>query len=81
MGLREWSRCVPGHKNKLTLSKTYFFVIEKYVEDVKHDEKHVPDLLEPIMRLTCLVKEKLRRILLRVSLGLFADSSLRYSER
>merc|ERR1711965_739649 len=60
MGLRGWTWCVHGHKNKLTLSKTYFFVIEKYVEDVKQDEKHVPDLLESIMRPTCLVKEELR---------------------
>ena len=36
-------------KNKLTLSKTFVFVIEKYVEDVKQDAKHVPDLLESIM--------------------------------
>ena len=36
------------------------FVIETYVEDVKQDEKHVPDLLESIMRPTCLVKEELR---------------------
>ena len=34
--------------------------MNKYVEDVKQDEKHVPDLLEPIMRPTCLVKEELR---------------------
>ena len=33
---------------------------QKYVEDVKQDEKHVPDLLESIMRPTCLVKEELR---------------------
>ena len=60
VGLREWTRCVPGHKNMLTLSKRHVFVIEKYVEDAKQDEKHVPDLLESIMRPTCLVKEKLR---------------------
>ena len=44
-------------KSKLTLRKTHFFVIEKYVEDVKQDEKDVPDLLESIMRPTDLVKE------------------------
>ena len=48
-----------GTKRKLALGKTYFFVIEKYVEDVKQDEKHVLDLLEAIMRPTCLVKAQL----------------------
>ena len=38
--------------------KKHFFVIEKYIEDVKQDEKHVPDLLEAIMRPTCLVKKR-----------------------
>ena len=32
--------------------------MEKYVEDVKQDEKDVPDLLEAIMRPTRLVKEE-----------------------
>ena len=41
--------------------------MEKYIEDVKQDEKHVPDLLEPIMRPTCLVKEELRPILFKMS--------------
>ena len=31
---------------KLTLRKTHFFVTEKYVEDVKQDQKNVPDLVE-----------------------------------
>ena len=43
-----------GHK---TSRKRHFFVIEKYIEDVKQDEKHVPDLLELIMRRTFFVKE------------------------
>ena len=46
-------------KNKFTLSKTYFLVIEKYVEDVKQDEKHVPILLKSIMKARSLVKEEL----------------------
>ena len=45
------------------LRKRHFFVIEKYVEDVRQDEKHVPDLLEAIMRPTFLVKEELQQIL------------------
>ena len=62
MGLRHWNRCVQSHKTRLTLLKTLFFVIETYVEDVKQDEKHVPDLLESIMRPTDPVKEESRRI-------------------
>ena len=53
----------PGHgdtKRKLTLRKRHFYVMEKYVEYVKQEEKDVPDLLESIMRSTCLVKEELR---------------------
>ena len=52
MGRRGWTRCVREHKNKLTLRKRHLFVIEKYIEDAKQDEKDVPDLLESIMRLT-----------------------------
>ena len=46
---------------KLILRKRHFFVMEKYVEDVKQDEKTVPDLLESIMRPTDHVKEELRQ--------------------
>ena len=63
MDLREWTQCVPGvptQKNMLTLSKRYCFVIEKYFEDVRQDEKHVPDLLEAIMRPRLFVKDELR---------------------
>ena len=41
--------------------------MEKYIEDVKQEEKHVPDLLEAIMRPTCLVKEELRQNLCKMS--------------
>ena len=51
---------------QLTLRKRNLFVMEKYVEDVKNDEKHVPDLLVSIMRPTCLVKEELRPSLSKV---------------
>ena len=34
--------------------------MEKYIEDARQEEKDVPDLLESIMRPTCLVKEELR---------------------
>ena len=53
--------------NKLTLRKRHFFVKEKYIEDVRQEEKDVPDLLESIMRPTDPVKEELRRILFKMS--------------
>ena len=40
--------------------------MEKPVEDVKQDEKHVPDLLAAIMRPTCLVKAESRPILFKI---------------
>ena len=51
---------------KLTPRKRHFFVIEKCVEDVKQHEKHVPDLLESIMKGSGLVKEELRLILFKM---------------
>ena len=61
------SRRRPGtHKRKLYLVQRHFFVIEKYIEDVKQDEKDVPDLLESIMRPTDHVKEELQRILIKM---------------
>ena len=66
MNLREWRRCVPTQKNKLTLSKRHFFVVETYIDDVKQDEKHVPDLLEAIMRPPGLVKEELQPLLFKM---------------
>ena len=43
-----------------------FFVIEKYIDDVRQDEKHVPDLLESIMKAPGLVKEELQPILFKM---------------
>ena len=42
-------------------------VIEKYVEDVKQDEKHVPDLLASIIRQTSFVKGEGRLILFKMT--------------
>ena len=42
---------------KLYPRKRHFFVIEKYIEDARQDAKHVPDLLESIMRPKLFVKE------------------------
>ena len=54
------------HKKHKTISKRYVFVIEKYIEDARQDEKDVPDLLESIMRPKHFVKEELRQILLKM---------------
>ena len=48
---------------KLYLRKRHLFVMEKYIDDVKQEEKDVPDLLKAIMRPTDPVKEELRPIL------------------
>ena len=45
--------------------KTYFYSIEKYIEDVKQVEKHVLDLPESIMKGSGLVKEKLHGFCLK----------------
>ena len=50
----------------MTLRTIHFFVMEKYVEDVKQNEKNVPDLVESIVRPTGLAKEELRMILMKI---------------
>ena len=40
--------------------------MEKYNEDARQDEKHIPDLLEAIMRPTDPVKEELRQKLSKI---------------
>ena len=40
--------------------------MEKYIEDARQKEKVVPDLLEAIVRPTCLVKEELRQNLCKM---------------
>ena len=40
--------------------------MEKYFEDVRQDEKHVPDLLESIIQPPGLVKEELRQKLFKI---------------
>ena len=57
--------CTRTQKQK-TISKGYFFLIEKYIEDLRQDEKHVPDLLEAIMRPTDPVKDELRQKLFKI---------------
>ena len=41
--------------------------MEKYVEDIRQDEKHVPDLLETIIQPPGLVKEEIRPISFKVT--------------
>ena len=41
--------------------------MEKYIEDVRQDEKHVPDLLEAIIQPPGLVKEELRQKLFKIT--------------
>ena len=67
MGWRGWASVGRDTKRKLYPRKGYFFVIEKWVEDAKQEEKDVPDLLEAIMRPTCLVKEELRHHLFKMT--------------
>ena len=66
--------------NKLTLRKIHdVFVIEKYVEDVKLDDKDIPDLLEAIMRPTDPVKEELRRISCKMNQFRYKITKIRVS--
>ena len=67
MGWRGWTTQGADTKRKLYPRKNHFFVMEKYIEDARQEEKDVPDLLEAIMRPTCLVKEELRPILFKMS--------------
>ena len=46
-------------QKEVVLKKNTLFVIEKYIEDARQDEKHVLDLLESIMRPKLFVKEEL----------------------
>ena len=64
--LREWKRCVDTQKQK-TISKGYVFLIEKYFEDARRDEKHVPDLLGSIIQPPDPVKDELRQKLFKMT--------------
>ena len=58
-----WALC----DTKLTLRKRHFFLMEKSIEDAKQDEKHVPDLLESIMKPSDPVKEELQQKLFKIT--------------
>ena len=53
-------------KKQKTISKRHFFAIEKCFEDLRQDEKHVPDLLEAIIQPTDPVKDELRQKLFKI---------------
>ena len=67
MGWRGWTSGDDDTKRKLFSRKIHFFVIEKYIQDARQQEKDVPDLLEAIMRPTCLIKEELRQNLFKMT--------------
>ena len=54
-------------KRKLYLRKRHFFLIEKYIEDAKQDEKQIPDLLEAIIQPIDPVKDELRQKLFKIT--------------
>ena len=58
--------CIRTQKHIDPIKNTRF-LIEKYFGDVRQHEKHVPDLLESIMRPTDPVKEELRPILFKMN--------------
>ena len=49
------------------LRKRHIFVMEKYIEDLKQEEKDVPDLVESIMKGSGLVKEELQLVLFKMA--------------
>ena len=53
-------------EKQTTISKRHFLLMEKCFEDVRQDEKHVPDLLEAIMRPPDPVKDELRQKLSKI---------------
>ena len=55
------------HKEEVVTKKKQLFVMEKYIEDARQEEKDVPDLLEAIPRPIRLVKEELRQNLFKMS--------------
>ena len=55
-----------GHKKEVAPKKKTLFCYGKNIEDTRQKEKDVPDLLEAIMRPTCLVKEELQQNLFKM---------------
>ena len=57
--------CTHTHKKKTTSKNTFSY--KKYIEDARQDEKHVPDLLEAIMRPPGPAKDELRQKLFKIT--------------
>ena len=54
-------------KKQKTISKRHLFLLEKYFEDARQAEKHVPDLLESIIQPPDPVKDELRQKLFKIN--------------
>ena len=54
-------------KKQKTITKGHFFLMEKCFEDLRQDEKHVPDLLEWRIQLNLFVKDELRQKLFEMT--------------
>ena len=67
MGWKEWTLLGGATKRKLAFRKICFFVVQKFVNDVKQGQQIVPDLLGRMMKPTRLVKAELRPNLLKLS--------------
>ena len=80
MELREWKRCVDTRKNRKPYQKDTFFY-GKCFEDARQDEKHVPDLLESIMRPTDPVEDELRQKLSKIDQFGSKITKMRVSKR
>ena len=60
--------------------KRHVFLIETCFEDARQDEKHVPDLLEAIMRPTDPVEEELRQKLFQIDQFESKNTKMRVSK-
>ena len=56
-----------NHKKEVVPKKKTLFLMEKYIEDARQDEKHVPDLLESIIQAPGPVKDELRQKLFKIN--------------
>ena len=70
----------PHTKKQKTISKRQFFLIEKCFEDLRQDEKHVPDLLEAIIQPPDPVKEELRQKLFKIDQFAYKITKMRVSK-
>ena len=67
MGWRRGTTVGARQQRQLTLKERYFFVIDKYVKDVKQDQRIAPDLMESIIRPTDPVNQELWRPAMQIN--------------